>query len=92
MIDLNLTAHLAELSGLDFSEDHLAEAAEQMEEIIKLMDKVKSFGEEAEAYRAKPTEYGNLREDDAAASPCTEKMLDNAKEKNSLGIVVPKIV
>ena len=92
MIDLKLTAHLAGLSGLDFSETQLAEAAEQMEEIIKLMDKVKSFAEAAETYRAEPTEYGCLREGDAVASPCAKKMLDNAKEKNSLGIVVPKVV
>ena len=41
MFDLELTAHLAELSKLAFTEDELKAMAEQMSDIVALMDKVK---------------------------------------------------
>ena len=40
MFDLELTAHLAELSKLAFTEDELKAMAEQMSDIVALMDKV----------------------------------------------------
>lgn len=99
MSNFELITYLAKLSGLDFPENRLAEVAEEMKEIITLMDEVKSFDDEElqrdvrdAARLTLPTEYDCLRTDKAELSPCVEKMLSNTKEKNDLGIIVPKIV
>lgn len=92
MFDLELTAHLAELSKLAFTEDELKAMAEQMSDIVALMDKVKETDPSLPTYATDAVEYNNLRKDEAKPSFETEKILENAKNKKNSSFVVPKVV
>lgn len=72
-MDMELMRHLAELSGLGCPEEELAALAGEMEEIIRLMDKVKAAGGAAGAYRQTPVAYGSLRQDEPGRSPETDQ-------------------
>lgn len=92
MFDLDLTAHLAELSKLSFTDDELITMANQMSDIIALMDKVKEIDSELPTYAIDAVEYNDLRRDEIKDSFDTEKILENAKNKKNSSFVVPKVV
>lgn len=92
MFDLKLTAHLAELSKLAFSDDELKNMTEQMHSIIAVMDKVKEINQSVPVYSANAVEYKNLRKDEAKTSFETNKILQNAKKQQKSSFVVPKII
>ena len=82
-MDLNMVKYLAELSKLEYSDKELAATAEQMTDIIDLMDTVKEID---------ITYYLNdLRKDEVIESMPTSKVLSNAVNTNNC-FVVPKVV
>lgn len=92
MFDLELTAHLAELSKLEFSQAELEKMAAQMGDIVAVMDKVKDTDPKERVYTAEAVGYGDLRADEAKASLSPEEVLKNADKKKNNSFVVPKVV
>lgn len=92
MVDEKLTAHLAELSKLEFTDAELAEMTKDMTDIIGLMDKVCGFDSNVKPYTLDPVDYSELREDTHNDSYPTEEILGNAKNVKSNSFVVPKVV
>lgn len=92
MFDEKLTAHLAELSKLEFTPDELSEMTKDMTDIISLMDKVCDFDTEAKPYTLNSVDYENLRKDNYKNSYPNNEILANAKNKKNDSFVVPKVV
>ena len=91
-MDLNMVKYLAELSKLEYSDKELAATAEQMTDIIDLMDTVKEIDIQYDAYADNKNVYLNdLREDIKEDSFPTEKILQNAVNDENW-FVVPKVV
>ena len=91
-MDLNMVKYLAELSKLEYSDKELAATAEQMTDIIDLMDTVKEIDIQYDAYADNKNVYLNdLREDIKEDSFPTEKILQNAVNDENC-FVVPKVV
>ena len=91
-MDLNMVKYLAELSKLEYSDKELAATAEQMTDIIGLMDTVKEIDIQYDAYADNKNVYLNdLREDIKEDSFPTEKILQNAVNDENC-FVVPKVV
>ena len=84
-MDLNMVKYLAELSKLEYSDKELAATAEQMTDIIDLMDTVKEFDVVYDDTK------DNLRKDEVIESMPTSKVLSNAVNTNNC-FVVPKVV
>lgn len=92
MFDLNLTAHLAELSKIAFTDEELKQMTLEMSDIVALMDKVKEIDSALPTYSIEAVKYNNLRKDEIKDSFETEKILENAKNKKNSSFVVPKVV
>lgn len=92
MFDKKLTAHLAELSKLDFTDEELEKMTEDMTAIAALMDKVRGFEENEKPYTVEPAAYGDLRADEYRNSYPTEDILKNAANVKNDSFVVPKVV
>lgn len=92
MFDTKLTAHLADLSKIAFTDDELEVMTNQMSDIINLMDKVKEINPNSKTYALDAVEYRNLRTDTARESFETEKIIKNAKNVKNNSFVVPKVV
>lgn len=91
-MDLEMVKYLAQLGKLEFSEEELAVKAEEMTDIINLMDTVKEIDITYDAYKDNHNVYINdLREDVIKDSMATEKVLQNAVNSNNC-FVVPKVV
>ena len=91
-MDLTMVKYLAELSKLEYSDKELAATAEQMTDIIDLMDTVKEIDIQYDAYADNKNVYLNdLREDIKEDSFPTEKILQNAVNDENC-FVVPKVV
>ena len=91
-MDLNMVKYLAELGKLEFSEDELKKTANEMTDIINLMDTVKEIDITYDALKDNHDVYLNdLREDAIAESMPTPKVLQNAVNTNNC-FVVPKVV
>lgn len=91
-MDLEMVKYLAELGKLEFSDDALAKTANEMTDIINLMDTVKEIDITYDALKDNHDVYlNNLREDAAAPSMETQKVLQNAVNSNNC-FVVPKVV
>ncbi|MBQ9375271.1 MAG: Asp-tRNA(Asn)/Glu-tRNA(Gln) amidotransferase subunit GatC [Ruminococcus sp.] len=91
-MDLEMVKYLAELGKLEFSDDELAKKANEMTDIINLMDTVKEIDIQYDAYKDNHNVYlNNLREDKAKESLDTKKVLQNAVNSNNC-FVVPKVV
>ena len=87
-----MVKYLAELGKLEFSDDELAKKANEMTDIINLMDTVKEIDIQYDAYKDNHNVYlNNLREDKAKESLDTKKVLQNAVNSNNC-FVVPKVV
>ena len=92
MVDEKLTAHLAELSKLEFTDAELAEMTKDMTDIIGLMDKVCGFDGSVKPYTLDPVDYNELRCDEHAESYPNGEILGNAKNVKNDSFVVPKVV
>ena len=91
-MDLNMVKYLAELSKLEYSDNELAATAEQMTDIIDLMDTVKEIDITYDDLKANHDVYLNdLRKDEVIESMPTAKVLSNAVNTNNC-FVVPKVV
>ncbi|MGN0181846.1 MAG: Asp-tRNA(Asn)/Glu-tRNA(Gln) amidotransferase subunit GatC [Candidatus Ornithomonoglobus sp.] len=92
MFDEKLTAHLAELSKLEFTPEELSRMTKDMTDIIALMDKVCDFDPAAKPYTLDSVDYEDLRKDNYKDSYPNEKILENAKNVKNDSFVVPKVV
>ncbi len=92
MFDEKLTAHLAELSKLEFSDDELSKMTGDMTEIIALMDKVCDYDPTVKPYTLDSIDYKELRRDNYSDSYPSEKILENADITKNDSFVVPKVV
>ena len=91
-MDLNMVKYLAELSKLEYSDKELAATAEQMTDIIDLMDTVKEIDITYDDLKDNHDVYLNdLRKDEVIESMPTSKVLSNAVNTNN-GFVGPKVV
>lgn len=91
-MDLNMVKYLAELSKLEYSDKELAATAEQMTDIIDLMDTVKEIDITYDDLKDNHDVYLNdLRKDEVIESMPTSKVLSNAVNANNC-FVVPKVV
>ncbi len=91
-MDLNMVKYLAELSKLEYSDKELAATAEQMTDIIDLMDTVKEIDITYDDLKDNHDVYLNdLRKDEVIESMPTSKVLLNAVNTNNC-FVVPKVV
>ena len=91
-MDLNMVKYMAELSKLEYSDNELAATAEQMTDIIDLMDTVKEIDITYDDLKDNHDVYLNdLRKDEVIESMPTSKVLSNAVNTNNC-FVVPKVV
>ena len=91
-MDLNMVKYLAELSKLEYSDKELAATAEQMTDIIDLMDTVKEIDITYDDLKDNHDVYLNdLRKDEVIESMPTSKVLSYAVNTNKC-FVVPKVV
>ena len=87
-----MVKYLAELGKLEFTDEALAETADEMTDIIELMDTIKDFGLEYDALKDNHNVFLNdLRKDEKLPSMSTEKVLQNAVNSDNC-FVVPKVV
>ena len=78
-MDLNMVKYLAELSKLEYSDKELAATAEQMTDIIDLMDTVKEIDITYDDLKDNHDVYLNdLRKDEVIESMPTSKVLSTA--------------
>lgn len=92
MFDEKLTAHLAELSKLEFTPDELSKMTKDMTDIIALMDKVCDFDSAVKPYTLDSVNYNDLRRDNYKDSYPNDKILENAENVKNNSFVVPKVV
>lgn len=92
MFDEKLTAHLAELSKLEFTPDELSRMTKDMTDIVALMDKVCDFDPAVKPYTLDSVNYDDLRKDNYKDSYPNNKILENAKNVKNDSFVVPKVV
>lgn len=91
-MDLEMVKYLAELGKLEIADDELAKTADEMTDIINLMDTVKEIDISYDALKDNHNVYLNdLRKDSVAPSMDTQKVLSNAVNSNNC-FVVPKVV
>ncbi len=87
-----MISYLSELGKLQFSEDELKKVANEMTDIINLMDTIKEIDVTYDAKLDNKNVYLNdLRKDVSAESMPTQKVLQNATQMNNY-FVVPKVV
>ena len=83
-MDLIMVKYLAELSKLEYSDKELAATAEQMTDIIDLMDTVKEIDITYDDLKDNHDVYLNdLRKDEVIESMPTSKVLSNAVNTNN---------
>lgn len=91
-MDLDMVKYLAKLSKLNFTDEELAKTANDMTDIINIMDTIKEIDITYDPYKDNKNIYLNdLRDDVAAPSFPTEKILANALNSEN-SFVVPKVV
>ncbi len=91
-MNLEMVKYLAELGKLEFTDEALAKTADEMTDIIELMDTIKDFGLEYDALKDNHNVFLNdLRKDEKLPSMSTEKVLQNAVNSDNC-FVVPKVV
>lgn len=92
MLDLDTVNHLAELSMLSFDDEERKRLATELEDIKKLMDKVKGQESLPCFSLVSPIKYKMLRCDKAFKSMDKKRVLANAKKAKDFGFSVPRIV
>ena len=87
-----MVSYLSELGKLQFTEDELKKVADEMTDIINLMDTIKEIDVTYDAKLDNKNIYLNdLRKDLSADSMPTQKVMQNATQMNNY-FVVPKVV
>ena len=91
-MDLNMVKYLADLGKLEFSDEELEKTANEMTDIINLMDTVKEIDITYDDLKDNHNVFlDGLREDTVKESMPTSKVLQNAVNTNNC-FVVPKVV
>lgn len=83
--------HLYELSKIAYTESEIAEMSEKMDDIILLMDKIKTADLSTDVEFEKNDYYKNLRKD-IPQDACSDKLMSNAKNIENNSFSVPKIM
>ncbi len=92
MFNTDLTAHLAELSKLKFTEEELEKMTEEMDSIVNLMDTVSEFETGEDFPVTDKTDLSSIREDKDEPSMDRDLILKNAKDNGDTYFKVPKVV
>lgn len=91
-MDLEMVKYLAKLGKLNFTEEGFEAMAEDMTDIIEIMDTIKEIDITYDPIKDNHNVYlKDLRRDEAQPSLPTEKILQNAVNSES-SFVVPKVV
>ena len=91
-MDLEMVSYLSKLGKLNFTEEELKKAAEDMTSIINIMDTIKDFDIAYDPFADNKNVYlKDLRVDESEPSMETEKILQNSTNSNKC-FVVPKVV
>lgn len=87
-----MVSYLSRLGKLSFTEEELKKTAEEMTNIIEIMDTIKEIDIKYDALADNKNVYLNdLREDASEPSMPTQKILQNALNSEDC-FVVPKVV
>ena len=92
MFDIKLSAHLAELSKLSFTETELYEVTKEMNEIVSLMDAVSDFTATEALNTAAAVGLDQIRADVKCGSTPRSEILKNAAKSEKNAFAVPKVV
>ena len=91
-MDLEMVSYLSRLGKLSFTEEELKKSAEEMTNIIEIMDTIKEIDIKYDALADNKNVYLNdLRKDASEPSMPTQKILQNALNSEDC-FVVPKVV
>ena len=91
-MDLEMVSYLSRLGKLSFTEEELKKTAEEMTNIIEIVDTIKEIDIKYDALADNKNVYLNdLREDASEPSMPTQKILQNALNSEDC-FVVPKVV
>ena len=91
-MDLEMVSYPSRLGKLSFTEEELKKTAEEMTNIIEIMDTIKEIDIKYDALADNKNVYLNdLREDASEPSMPTQKILQNALNSEDC-FVVPKVV
>ncbi len=90
MIDYKLTAKLAQLCAIELSDEELLSAADDMADIISVMDKVKAFPSDTTEPVYRQMNFRDLRNDTYKESDA-DITSDTATMKNDCFVVPPLI-
>ncbi len=91
-MDMDMIKYLSKLGKLDFTPEGYEKIAEEMTDIIAVMDTVKEIDITYDPLMDNHNVYlKDLRKDEAQSSLPTEKILQNAVNSES-SFVVPKVV
>ena len=91
-MDLEMVSYLSRLGKLSFTEEELKITAEEMTNIIEIMDTIKEIDIKYDALADNKNVYLNdLRKDASEPSMPTQKILQNALNSEDC-FVVPKVV
>ena len=91
-MDLEMVSYLSRLGKLSFTEEELKKTAEEMTNIIEIMDTIKEIDIKYDALADNKNVYINdLREDASEPSMPTQKIHQNALNSEDC-FVVPKVV
>ena len=91
-MDLEMVSYLSRLGKLSFTEEELKKTAEEMTNIIEIMDTIKEIDIKYDALADNKNVYLNdLREDASEPSMPTQKIIQNALNSEDC-FVVPKVV
>ena len=91
-MDLEMVSYLSRLGKLSFTEEELKKTAEEMTNIIEIMDTINEIDIKYNALADNKNVYLNdLRKDASEPSMPTQKILQNALNSEDC-FVVPKVV
>ena len=92
MFDIKLSAHLAELSKISFTDAELNTLTKEMDEIVALMDVVKDFTANEDLNTAFAVGLDQIRKDEKSDSTPRSEILKNAAKSSANAFAVPKVV
>lgn len=90
-MELTTIRHLCRLSRLSYDDAALEKVMGEMSDIVSLMDTIKELDIDYDDTADESISFSEVREDEAAPSSPTEKLLRNARSRENC-FVVPKVV
>lgn len=90
-MELTTIRHLCRLSRLSYDDAALEKVMGEMSDIVSLMDTIKELDIDYDDTADESISFSEVREDEAAPSSPTEKLLQNARSRENC-FVVPKVV